>query len=152
MRVSVAKRGADGQGNCEFRDVVVLSADCDLQEPLQAMCRRCSGRALKESDSELMLGGSRSTGIVPHEMFRSWRCFFFVRADHGQYSRSVTYAKFRVMASWYSKSAEKWCDSASLPIRLHRTTCTLVCVSRPESRVHQSVIMSTMLATDSLFG
>ena len=54
------------------------------------MCRHCSGRALKESDSELMLGGSRSTGIVPHEMFRSWWCFFFVRADHGQYSRRVT--------------------------------------------------------------
>ena len=36
--------------------------------------------------------------------------------------------QFSVMASWYSKSAEKRCDSASLPIRLHRTTCTLVCV------------------------
>ena len=58
--------------------------------------------------------------------------------------------QFSVMASWYSKSAEKWCDSASLPIRLHRTTCTLVCVSRPESRVHRSVRMSTMLATDYL--
>ena len=56
------------------------------------------------------------------------------------------------MASWYSKSAEKWCDSASLPIRLHRTTCTLVCVFRPESRVHQSVIMSNMLSTNLFSG
>ena len=38
-------------GNFESRAVDTLSADCDLQDPLQAMCRRCSGRALKESNS-----------------------------------------------------------------------------------------------------
>ena len=38
-------------GNFEWSSVDTLSADCDLQDPLQAMCRRCSGRALKESNS-----------------------------------------------------------------------------------------------------
>ena len=35
----------------EWSAVDTLSTDCDLQDPLQAMCRRCSGRALKESNS-----------------------------------------------------------------------------------------------------
>ena len=80
--------------------------------------------------------------FVPHEMFRSWRCFFLVRADQGQYCRRVT---MPFTLRW-------WHVCIRLMLRRSNYMHLVVCsVQSPESRVHQSVIMSTMLSTGICF-